>query len=106
MITVQEILEFNKLFIKNNPVKSSLSSVLSAYVYYEDDKDKIMSIVFGIIKGHHFADANKRTGVLVLLYLSEKLNLELANDDVIFDIIVGIASGKYNIEQVKLKLFK
>ena len=106
MITTDDIIEANKVFINEHKPKPSLGSSLSSYMYYATIEERITSIVYGIIQNHSFIDANKRTAVLILYYLAEENNLKLNSDDVIFDVAVGIASKKYSFEEAVSKIFK
>lgn len=48
---------------------------------YETDLDKIVQLVFGLIRNHPFADGNKRIGALALLVLLELNGYELKADN-------------------------
>lgn len=64
--------------------------------------EKASRLAFGLINNHPFIDGNKRIGthaMLVLLYLN---GVELIyEDDELVDIIMQVASGKANEEEIR-----
>jgi len=64
--------------------------------------DKAAAILESIVKNHPFADGNKRTGyVLARLFLmNEHLDI-LANQEQKYCLVISIASGELNFEQIK-----
>jgi death-on-curing family protein len=61
------------------------------------------TVVFGLVKGHPFHDANKRTGLLVLLYFLSRMNrVPTAKQKELEDLVVNIADNslrKYRRQQ-------
>lgn len=106
MLSAEDIIEFNRTILGNSyPKKDLLNSALSSYYYYDSIEYQIASIVRGIIKNHPFLDANKRTAVLTLFYLSEMYNLKIPSDDKLFDIITHMASSNESVETISSMLF-
>ena len=83
-----------------------IDSCLSSYMYYEDITEQISSIFRGLIKNHAFVDGNKRTAVIVLFILVQELNMNIAiNDSQLFNIIIKIAKGNFDVEDIATMLF-
>lgn len=61
---------------------------------WQDPYERCATLVFGIIKDHPFHDANKRTGLLVLLYFLTKLNrIPTVKQKHLEDLVVKIAEN-------------
>ena len=62
MISRDFVIGMNEAIEGVSIVKVSLvDSALSSWHYYDNEKDKISSIIRGLIKNHPFKDGNKRT---------------------------------------------
>ncbi|HHU54040.1 MAG TPA: type II toxin-antitoxin system death-on-curing family toxin [Clostridiaceae bacterium] len=48
---------------------------------YEDPIERIVRVVFNIIKNHPFLDGNKRTGIAVLMIMSDLYDIEITASD-------------------------
>jgi len=48
---------------------------------YEDLIERIARVVFNIIKNHPFLDGNKRTGIAVLMIMSDLYDIEIEASD-------------------------
>lgn len=69
---------------------------------YPETKDKIIRLVYGLIKNHSFRDGNKRIGALVLLVLLEINGYHVsASNEEFADIIMGIAASEKDDEDLK-----
>jgi death-on-curing protein len=56
--------------------------------------ERCATLIFGIIKDHPFHDANKRTGLLVLLYFLNKLNrVPTVKQQQLEDLVVNVADN-------------
>ncbi len=112
LIDLETIKIINKTITGNNHKvlsESLLESVFSAYMYYEKETDQISSIVFGIINNHAFKDGNKRTGLLVFIFLTRlnELKVKSLSEDEIFNIIINIALGNIkNPKEMSKELFR
>lgn len=87
-----------------------LESITAASYYYSSTEQKVVSMVKSILKNHPFVDGNKRTGVILLIFLTRRLDLHLkATDADLFQIIVEVAAdkdNKFSVERLVKKLFK
>ena len=84
-----------------------LNSCFSSYMYYDDIRDQIASIVVSIIKGHFFVDGNKRTALLVYILLSSLNKIKyITNQKEQVKAILEIAVSGRTIEYYSRLLFK
>lgn len=97
--------EINKNFTGDGIVlKSSISSCLSSWDYYDTLQLKIASVVRSIAKNHYFRDGNKRTALAVFFLLSEENALDI-KDKTWHKVINNIASNNYSVEKIAQLLF-
>lgn len=69
------------------------------YELYPTVFEKICRLSFNIISTHVFANANKRTGLMVLLQLLDLNDFEFKyTQDEMFDMLVGVASHEIDFE--------
>ena len=68
---------------------------------YPSVEEKAARLAFGIIKNHPFADANKRTGTIVMAVFLKKngLRFKPRHKD-LEQIIIGVASGESSYEDL------
>lgn len=63
--------------------------------------EKAARLGYGLVANHPFLDGNKRIGVHIMISFLETNGIHLAfSDEIITDIALGIASGKYKYEDV------
>lgn len=80
---------------------NGLLSVASSYHYYYDTKEKIASIVRGIVKNHPFVDGNKRTALVFFLLMSKLGKFEVyLNSTQLEEAFVNIANGNFTVEEM------
>ncbi len=106
---IQQIIDFNE-DLNNKTLTiidvNRLKSIVSSYYYYESIEHQLLSIVKSIIKNHAFIDANKRTGLMTLVFYSNKYNLTIKlNDTEMFDFIQKIAASDTSIEDLSSEVF-
>jgi len=70
---------------------------------WQSSYERCATLVFGLVKDHPFYDANKRTGLLVLLYFLNRMNrVPTVRQRALEDLVVDIAEGnlrKYRRQQ-------
>jgi len=67
-----------------------------AYDANADAADLAAAYAYGIVRGHYFADGNKRTGLATALMFLELNGFQLSpavTDDELSDVILGLAGG-------------
>ncbi|HCU3054340.1 TPA: type II toxin-antitoxin system death-on-curing family toxin [Clostridioides difficile] len=108
MITLEYICKINKkmierydgagIGIRNKNLAISIIDGINQEVFgrvmYPTVEEKISHIVVGIIQGHIFIDANKRTGLATLLILCDKYNIDVNYDKE--NLAIEIALNKIN----------
>ena len=63
--------------------------------------EKAARLGYGLVANHPFLDGNKRIGVHIMISFLETNGIHLAfSDEIITDIALGIASGKYKYDDV------
>ena len=63
--------------------------------------EKAARLGYGLVANHPFIDGNKRIGVHIMISFLEVNGIHLAfTDDIITDIALGIAEGRYKYEDV------
>lgn len=63
--------------------------------------EKAARLGYGLVANHPFLDGNKRIGVHIMISFLEVNGIHLDfSDDIITDIALGVASGKYKYEDV------
>jgi len=73
---------------------------------YPSKMEKAARLGYGLVSNHPFIDGNKRIGVHIMITFLEINGIHLAfTNDIITDLALGIASGKYNYDNV-LKILK
>lgn len=82
-----------------------LESSLSSWIFYETEREQLASVFRSLVKNHPFVDGNKRTAVLWLLTMAELCELPVVNDDALFDCVVEVAAGKFDVSQIAERLF-
>ena len=86
---------------------TKLDGCFSSYMYYDNIRDQIASIVVSIIKGHFFVDGNKRTALLVYILLSSLNKIKyITNQKEQVRVMVEIATSGRTIEYYSRLLFK
>lgn len=59
--------------------------------------EKGVRLGFGLVSNHPFIDGNKRIGILIMLVYLELNGFSIDfTDDEVIDMALGVASGKYN----------
>ncbi|MCH1883214.1 type II toxin-antitoxin system death-on-curing family toxin [Agrococcus sp. ARC_14] len=81
----------------------------SATIYgveaYESLDAKAAALMESIVRGHPLVDGNKRLGWLAVVVLYGLNGVELdAEDDVAFDLVVGLAAGEITIDALTAAL--
>ena len=108
MITEKDLIKINKtLGEKGTPKdpKSGISGVLASHHYYDDTKEKVLSIAISIAHGHPFENGNKRTALTIIRAFSDHYGWGLVSDDNQYKIIQEIAA-KGGKPSKYLKVFK
>lgn len=97
------------IYVRDENILGSSQARPSLYRYHERTEDifRLTAVLIeSLIRNHHFANANKRTamfsGYLFLLLNGQELN---APDAEVVEMGVGIATGKYNIDELENWLF-
>jgi len=68
---------------------------------YPSIEEKAAKLCYGIITGHVFRNANKRTGMMAMLQILDMNNISLRyTNDEMFDIINNVGSGKSGYEEL------
>ena len=63
--------------------------------------EKAARLGYGLVANHPFLDGNKRIGVHIMISFLETNGIHLAfSDEIITDIALGIASGKYKYDDI------
>ncbi len=92
----------SKNIVEYRPVEGCLSS----FYYYDGKEMQISSIVLSLIKGHFFADGNKRTALAVLKVLVQSNNVERVLDqETTIAAILTAANGDVSVEEFSKLLF-
>ena len=69
--------------------------------FYPTIVEKACRLCYNIISSHVFANANKRTGLMVLLQMLDLNNITFTyTQDEMYDMVVGIASRTCDYEQL------
>ena len=116
MLSVQDVKDLHEMVITQFPtpvtrgkiVDSNIESVLNKVNYQEDVYKKAAVLFEGFIRGHIFADGNKRTALLVTFVFLKKNNitLDLKKKDIIIDLIIMVAVfGEQSYDKI-LKLIE
>lgn len=85
---------------------AALAGCYSALPYRDSPEEKIASVVASLLKGHFFADGNKRTALFAYLLLSRLNGLESIKDqDDLVRIMVDSAAADWDIPKLKNLLF-
>lgn len=96
MIDRQLVEALNKCVCDKNQQEShlinenNLLSALSVQQWFETNEVRAAAIFRSIIQGHPFQDGNKRTAVLLIMYMCEPT----CSEDVLFDTTIKVAEGK------------
>lgn len=97
------------IYVRDENILGSSQARPSLYRYHEQTEDifRLTAVLIeSLIRNHPFANANKRTamfsGYLFLLLNGQELN---APDAEVVEMGVGIATGKYNIDELENWLF-
>lgn len=97
------------IYVRDENILGSSQARPSLYRYHERTEDifRLTAVLIeSLIRNHPFANANKRTamfsGYLFLLLNGQELN---APDAEVVEMGVGIATGKYNIDELENWLF-
>lgn len=104
IVSENTIIELNKIVGETGSLvnENMLSSLFSAYDYYESNIDRAVSIYRGIIKNHPFKDGNKRTAILFLLTIIP--NSEDFDIDILENFVIDVTSNNYSVEEISEKL--
>lgn len=86
-------------------LKSALSRPYQTFnqkELYPNIVDKAASLVESIVRNHPFIDGNKRTGYVLmrLLLMIEGKDIKASQDEK-FNLIINIANGTYEFEEIK-----
>lgn len=115
MISIEEVLQIHEILIERfggsdgvrdiRLLDASISRPFNTFdqnELYPSITDKAAAIIESIVKNHPFIDGNKRTGytLMRLLLLDQGLDIN-ATEDEKYDFVIGIASGKFNFDQIK-----
>lgn len=92
--------------LKDENLADSLPNQVFQEVYgeklYPTLEDKISYVVYSVIKNHVFKDGNKRTGILMLLSLCKRHNIEInCSDDELITLALDIASSRMSREDLR-----
>lgn len=105
VVGTDKIVKINEK-VSSGVLLRDLDSIYSSYMYYDDIKLQIMSIICNLLKGHYFVDGNKRTSVLLLYILSKYNNVKLSiTNDVLDDVIVQIIEDNLSVEDSAKLIF-
>lgn len=64
--------------------------------------DKAAALIQSLIINHPFADGNKRAGFFILRWFLIINNYDLDSEfDSVYDFIIQVASGKYDLQEIK-----
>lgn len=95
MIDAELVKSFNEHICNQNNQQSillnenNLLSALSVQQWFDDTQVKACAIFRSLIQGHPFQDGNKRTAVLVLMYICEPH----CSEDTLFEVTLNVAKG-------------
>ena len=68
---------------------------------FETDLEKAVRLGYGLVANHPFIDGNKRIGILVMLVFMQLNGINLVlTDEMIVDIALNVASGKYKYDDL------
>ena len=71
------------------------------YELYPSILEKTVGLCFNIISSHVFSNANKRTGLMVLLQMLDLNDIEFVySEDELFEAINGVGSGTISYEDL------
>jgi death on curing protein len=73
---------------------------------YPDVWTKAAALLLSVVKNHALVDGNKRLGWLasaVFLHLNG-IDVSVASNDDVYDLVMGVASGKHGVAEVAEKL--
>ena len=97
------------IYVRDENTLGSSQARPSLYRYHEQTEDifRLTAVLIdSLIRNHPFANANKRTamfsGYLFLLLNGQELK---APDDEVVEMGVGIATGKYNLDELENWLY-
>jgi death-on-curing protein len=114
VISVEEVEIIHDILIRNfggahgirdiSALESALARPFQTFdgnELYSDPIQKAAALLESILINHPFIDGNKRTGyTLMRLYLMRfQVDISATQDDK-YELIIGVASGKYNIAHV------
>lgn len=78
----------------------------SRFCYYDSLQEQLASIVLSLVKGHFFADGNKRTALFTYLLLSELNGLAHIEDtQELVETFVELAAGQADVGQCARLLY-
>jgi prophage maintenance system killer protein len=104
------IVDINKkITVDNHQILNPdhIYSALSSSSYIDNLEDDIINIVYGILMNHPFSDGNKRTGLVLLVILSEEYKLNLIKSDImIYKDIIDLVTHKIDKDQFKKLIYK
>lgn len=108
ILTGDDIRNVNKNVIGSNNIVEyrPVEGCLSSFYYYEGKENQIASIVLSLVKGHFFADGNKRTATTVLKMLMHMNNIvvEPAQEKAA-EVILTAAESDLSVEEFSKLLF-
>jgi death-on-curing family protein len=89
-----EILELNKATEGGGTLLSGApASALNTASYYTLAEDQAASVFRTIISNHMFADGNKRTAVMAVELLAQKMGLKLVSQEQLLNVAGKVANG-------------
>lgn len=111
VITYADILEAHERALKFggrsgivsvDSIKSAIGRPYSGY--HETLEAKAAALLHAVVQNHGFVDGNKRTALLVTMLLIRRSGhtLRLSPDERIDDMIVAVASGQMNFDDLTL----
>lgn len=120
MIEIKKVLEFHSIQIKNyggsdgirdeNLLDSAINRPFTTFDgndLYPTAIDKSSALIESMVKNHPFIDGNKRTGYFLMRYFLKKNGYDIKCDqDIKYQFVINIASGKLNFDDIKLWIEK
>jgi death-on-curing protein len=114
MIDLNEVLGIHQIIIEKfgggsglrdlSALKSAISRPFATFDkkdLYPTPPEKAAALIESIVINHPFMDGNKRMGYILMRLLLLKLGYDIkANPDEKYEFVIGIASGKFKIEQI------
>lgn len=85
---------------------AAAAACYSRFCYYDSLQEQLASIVLSLVKGHFFADGNKRTALFAYLLLSEMNGLaHIEDEQELVETFVDLAAGQADVGQCARLLY-